>query len=402
MNSAALAESRQRIGFLYLNIGHFLDHLFILIFATVAALRLADEWGMTYGELIPYATPGFVAFGVCAIPAGWLADRWSREGMMAVFFIGIGICAVLSGLASTPFQIALTLTAVGVFAAIYHPVGLAMVVEGRSKTGVALAINGVFGNMGVAVAALLTGYLIDTAGWRSAYFVPGAFSIAVGVGYLMFIRNPAAAAIPETAKKTVSTSDGAPTIDRNTLLRVFALVLFTTAIGGLVFQSTTFSLPKIFDERLTDIAGTATMVGWYAFLAFSIAAFAQLVVGYLIDNHSLRAVFAVVALSQAALFFAMTHLDGWLSLIVAIGFMLAVFGQIPINDVLVGRIARSEWRSRAYAMRYIVTFSVSASAVPVIAWVHSARGFSALFEILTVSAFIIFVAVLFLPDTRKL
>ena len=101
--------------------------------------------------------------GVCAIPAGWLADKWSQEGMMAVFFVGIGLCAVLSGLASTPFQIALTLTAGGVFAAIYHPVGLAMVVEGRAKTGVALAINGVFGNMG-AVAALLTGYLIDTAG----------------------------------------------------------------------------------------------------------------------------------------------------------------------------------------------------------------------------------------------
>ena len=378
MNSVAVTESRQRIGFLYLNIGHFLDHLFILIFATVAALRLADEWGMTYGELIPYATPGFVAFGVCAIPAGWLADRWSREGMMAVFFIGIGLCAVLSGLASTPFQIALTLTAVGVFAAIYHPVGLAMVVEGRSKTGVALAINGVFGNMGVAVAALLTGFLIDTAGWRSAYFIPGAFSIAVGVGYLLFIRNAAAAA-PDAPEKTASSSDNATTIDRNTLLRIFALVLFTTAIGGLVFQSTTFSLPKIFDERLTDIADTATMVGWYAFLAFSIAAFAQLVVGYLIDNHSLRVVFAVVALTQAALFFAMPHLDGWLSLVVAIGFMLAVFGQIPINDVLVGRITRSEWRSRAYAMRYIVTFSISASAVPVIAWVHSARGFSALF-----------------------
>lgn len=402
MSSIALTGSRQRIGFLYLNIGHFLDHLFILIFATVAALRLADEWGMTYGELIPYATPGFVAFGVCAIPAGWLADRWSREGMMAVFFIGIGACAVLSGLASTPFQIALTLMAVGVFAAIYHPVGLAMVVEGRSKTGVALAINGVFGNMGVAVAALLTGFLIDTAGWRSAYFVPGAISIAVGVAYVLFIRNAAVATAPEAAQKKASSTDGAATIDRNTLLRIFALVLFTTAIGGLVFQSTTFSLPKIFDERLTDIAGTATMVGWYAFLAFSIAAFAQLVVGYLIDHHSLRAVFAVVALTQAVLFFAMTHLDGWLSLVVAIGFMLAVFGQIPINDVLVGRIARSEWRSRAYAMRYIVTFSVSASAVPVIAWVHSARGFSALFEILTVSAFIIFVAVLFLPDTRKL
>ena len=396
-----MSEKSQRIGFLYLNIGHFLDHLFILIFATVAALRLADEWGMPYAELIPYATPGFIAFGVCAIPAGWLADRWSREGMMAVFFIGIGACAVLSGLATTPFQIALTLTAVGVFAAIYHPVGLAMVVEGRSKTGVALAINGVFGNMGVAVAALLTGYLIDTAGWRSAYFVPGILSVLIGIAYIAFIRQARDADAPDTPAAGSKPSD-TPAIEKSLLLRIFALVLFTTAIGGLVFQSTTFSLPKIFDDRLTDMAGTATMVGWYAFLAFSIAAFAQLVVGYLIDNHSLRVVFAVVALAQAGLFFAMIHLDGWLSLVVAIGFMLAVFGQIPINDVLVGRIARSEWRSRAYAMRYIVTFSVSASAVPVIAWIHGTRGFGALFEVLAVAAAVIFIAVLFLPDTKKI
>ena len=401
MNSAGAAEKRQRIGFLYLNVGHFFDHLFILIFATVAALRLADEWEMTYAELIPYATPGFVAFGVCAIPAGWLADKWSREGMMAVFFVGIGLCAVLSGLANTPFQIALTLTAVGVFAAIYHPVGLAMVVEGRAKIGVALAINGVFGNMGVAVAALLTGYLIDTAGWRSAYFVPGILSVLTGVGYMMFIRQSRTAPPTEKSAGTGRPSS-APAIEKSMLLRIFALVLFTTAIGGLVFQSTTFSLPKIFDERLSDMAGTATMVGWYAFVAFSIAALAQLVVGYLFDNHSLRVVFAFVALAQAGLFFAMIHLDGWLSLIVAIGFMLAVFGQIPINDVLVGRIARSEWRSRAYAARYIVTFSVSASAVPVIAWVHGTCGFGALFEILASAAFVIFIAVLFLPDTRKM
>ena len=137
-------------------------------------------------------------------------------------------------------------------------------------------------------------------------------------------------------------------------------------------------------------------------MAISVAALAQLVVGYLVDNHSLRVVFAFVALAQAGLFFAMIHLDGWLSLVVAIGFMLAVFGQIPINDVLVGRIARSEWRSRAYAARYMVTFSASASAVPVIAWVHGTRGFGALFEILSVAALVIFIAVLFLPDTKKM
>ena len=78
-----------------------------------------------------------------------------------------------------------------------------------------------------------------------------------------------------------------------------------------------------------------------------------------------------------------------------------VFGQIPINDVLIGRIARSEWRSRAYALRYIVTFSVSASAVPLIAWIHGTKGFSALFELLAAAAILIFLAVLFLPNTKK-
>ena len=124
--------SRDRLNFLFLGIGHFIDHLFMLIFATVAALRLADEWGMSYAALIPYAMPGFVAFGLCSIPAGWIADKWSREGMLVIFFIGIGASSIATALADSPAEIALGLFAIGVFAAIYHPVGLAMVVtDGR-------------------------------------------------------------------------------------------------------------------------------------------------------------------------------------------------------------------------------------------------------------------------------
>ncbi|GMQ74836.1 MAG: MFS transporter [Gammaproteobacteria bacterium] len=390
------------MGFLFLNVGHFLDHFFMLIFATAAALRLTTEWDLSYAALILYATPAFVAFGIGAIPAGWIADKWSREGMMVIFFIGIGVSSALAGMANSPLQIAVGLTLIGLFAAIYHPVGLAMVVHDRKKTGIPLAINGVFGNMGVASAALLTGFLIDTAGWRSAFVISGAVSILLGVLYLSFLRadRPAEADAPEAVasgkKKLEPTS-----IPRNTLLRIFAVIFFTTAIGGLIFQSTTFALPKIFDERLTDIAGTATMVGWYTFLVFSVAAFAQLVVGYLVDNYSVRAVFASVAILQAAFFTLMIQLTGITALIVAIAFMLVVFGQIPINDVLVGRMARSEWRSRAYAFRYIVTFSVMASAVPLIAWVHGTWGFSTLFGLLAAAAFLIFLAALLLPKSEK-
>jgi len=371
----------------------------MLIFASVAAFQLNSEWGMSYAALIPYATPGFIAFGVCALLAGWIADKWSRESMIVIFFIGIGLSSILTGMANSPIQIAIGLTLVGIFAAIYHPVGLAMVVQGRTKTGIPLAVNGIFGNMGVASAALLTGFLVDSSGWRSAFFVPGAISIVLGVAYLLFIRGDKP---PEAANAATGKVAESPSISRQTFLRIFAIILITTAIGGLVFQSTTFALPKIFEERLFDFAGTATLVGWYAFLVFSLAAFAQLVIGYLVDHHSIRTVFATVALSQAVLFFFFIHLEGIAALLVAFAFMLVVFGQIPINDVLIGRMARSEWRSRIYALRYIVTFSVMASTVPLISWVHQNWGFEKLFGILTIAALAIFAATLVLPKSSPI
>ncbi len=376
--------------------GHFLDHFFMLIFASVAALRLTQEWNLSYAELIPYATPGFIAFGVCAIPAGWLADKWSRDGMMLVFFIGIGLSSVFASMANNPVQIALALTFIGVFAAIYHPVGLAMVVDGRQKTGIPLAINGVFGNMGVACAALITGFLIDTAGWRSAFVISGMVSVGVGLLYLVFLRTQhptVASSAAFIAGKTEATR-----YSKSTLIRVFAIIFFTTAMGGLIFQSTTFALPKVFDERLGAMADTATLVGWYTFIVFTVAAFAQLVVGYLVDKYSVRVVFICVAILQALFFTLMIQLSGLAALVVAIAFMLVVFGQIPINDVLVGRMVRGEWRSRAYGMRYVVTFTVMATAVPFIAWVHSSWGFAELFGVLAVAALCIFSAVWFLPD----
>ncbi len=392
--------TRDRINFFFLNIGHFYDHLFVLIFATVAALTLAREWHMSYAELIPYATLGFIAFGVGAVPAGWLADKWSREGMMVIFFIGIGLSAIATTFAQTPIQIAIGLLAIGMFAAIYHPVGIAMVVHGRERTGMPLAINGVFGNMGVATAALLTGFLIDVSGWRSAFVLPGAASIVTGVAYGAFVHAGRAAAAEEHSSGAAArkAATNTLTLDRATMARLFTIIFFSTAVGGLIFQSTTFALPKIFDERLPDMAGTATLVGWYAFIVFAVAAFAQLMVGYLVDNYSIRVVFAFVAALQTLFFTLMQQLTGPLALIVAIAFMLVVFGQIPINDVLVARITRSEWRSRVYAVRYIVTFSVMASAIPFIAWLHAYWGFAALFRVMAIAAFATFLAVLWLPS----
>ena len=371
----------------------------MLVFATAAALTLAREWGMSYAELIPYATPGFVAFGLFSLPAGWLADKWSREGMMLVFFFGIGISAVATALAQSPLQMAFGLFAIGVFGAIYHPVGIPLVIQGYVKTGLRIAVNGVFGNLGVASAALLTGYLVDQSGWRSAFIWPGLVTIVIGIGYAFLVARVHSkdSSADEGGASPATATAGNLQLGRNLLIRIFAIVFFSTAVGSLVFQSTTFSLPKIFDERLGDLAISATLVGWYAFVVFAIASMGQLVVGYLLDRFSIKAIFVGVAIFQVVFFLAMIGRVGSIALLIAIAFMLVVFGQIPINDVLVGRVTKTEWRSRAYGLRYVIGFTVMASAVPMVAWIYARWSFDALFVVLAAAGAGILIAVMMLP-----
>ena len=392
--------NQKRLNFLFLNLGHFFDHLFILIYATVAALALQSEFDRSYAELIIYATPMFVAFGAFALPAGWLADRWSRHGMMIVFFSGLGVTAILTGMAETPLQIGAGLFFIGVFASIYHPVGITMVVEtNRERTGMALGINGVWGNMGVAFAAIMTGALIDTAGWRAAFFVPGVAALATGLVYAIFCaRNGGAKKIaapvsakPEAAKLV---------LDRRTLIRVFAIIALTTTLGSLIFQAITVSLPKVLEERLVDVAQSATEIGAWAFLVLAVASLAQILIGHLVDRYSIKWVFAVVALLQVPAFVVFIGITGVPVLVVSLVFMLLVFGQIPINDALLSRITTSQYRSRIYGVKFVLSFAVSAGAVPLVAVLHQATGFDGLFALMAVTAAIIAAAVIALPRMR--
>jgi MFS family permease len=403
--------NRDRTHFLFLNVGHFLDHLFTLIFATVAALALSREWHLGYGELLKYATPGFFAFGVFSYPAGWLADKWSREGMMVLFFVGIGVASVATAFAQTPLQIGIGLFVIGVFAAIYHPVGLAMVTAKWKNTGMRLAVNGVWGNLGVASAALITGYLIDNGGWRMAFVIPGVFSIAVGIAYAL-ARWREIAAERVTAKSAGGAA--AASIDhRSLLLRVSLIVFMTTAVSSIIFQSTTFALPKVFDERLQGIAAitaswlrdhglggradVATMVGAFAFAVFAVASMAQLVVGSLLDRYGARPVFMGAAVVQLVFFGLMAGSQEIVGLIVALGFMLGAFGQIPINDFMISKMASGAARARVYGIRYVVSFTALAAALPLISFVYERWGFDTLFYVLAAAAGVILVLVTCLP-----
>ena len=405
--------NRDRTHFLLLNAGHFFDHFFTLIFATVAALALSREWGLGYAELLGYATPGFFAFGLFALPAGWMADRWSRDGMMVVFFVGIGLSSMVAGFAPTPLLMGAALFVIGMFGAIYHPVGLAIVTSTWKNTGMRIAVNGVFGNLGVASAALVTGYFIDHGGWRAAFVIPGAVSIAIGIGYA-WLRWPQVRTVSTRSAATSTRVEPTPSADyKALLLRVSVIVFITAAISSIIFQSTTFALPKIFDERLQGIATAladawktgggagqgevATMVGMFAFVVFAIASLAQLVSGKLLDHYGPRSIFMSAAVIQVVFFAAMPGLHEGIALAVAFGFMLGAFGQVPINDFLIGKMASGQYRARIYAVRYVVSFTVLAATLPFVAVVYDNWGFDTLFRVLAVLALLILAAVACLP-----
>src|SRR5689334_18831847 len=174
---------------LLLNVAHAIDHMFLLIFAT-AVTTIALEFGLTrWEELMPYSAAAFFFFGVGSLPAGKLGDHWGRRSMMLLFFFGMGLSALLIAATRTPLQMALALGLLGCFASIYHPVGIPMLLQGAKRPGWTIGVNGFAGNIGVALAAVVTGYLVKHLGWRLAFAVPGIVSVGCGVAFWLTAKE---------------------------------------------------------------------------------------------------------------------------------------------------------------------------------------------------------------------
>ncbi len=381
--------------FLFLNIGHLLDHFFMLIFTT-AVLTMESEFADSYGRLLLLTTWSFFFFGGASLPAGWLGDKWSKKGMMLVFFIGIGSASIFTGFSETPRQVEIGLALVGIFAAIYHPVGLAMVVADATRVGRSLAINGVWGNMGVALAALTTGAIAELYGWRAAFIAPGMVSIVIGVFYALHLKSEKTDSAATAKKKTMAA------IPVATQRRAFLFLIFAPLLGGLIFNATTISLPKIMDERLSSLFEGTSEIGMITAIVFGCAAMAQLVVGELLDRYSTKKIYVFLLVSQLAMSLLAISAVGWNSVFIALPLMLATFGIIPVNDWIVAHFISSEYRSRVYAVKSVLALGIGAIAVQVSGRLYETTGsFEALFMLMAGCAAAVLVAAVILIPARR-
>ena len=359
-----LARRRLAIGFL--NWAHALDHFVILIYPTVV-IELEVVYGRSYATLIALATASFVAFGLFSLPAGWLGDRWSRRNLMVAFYVGCGVSLIGAAFAPSLTMLAVALFALGMFAAIYHPVGTAMIIENATVRGRTMAFNGVCGNLGVSLAAGITAALTAALSWRGAFFVPGVVCIATGAVYLWLV--------PDEKRSAASRSTSADVAMPNmTAAMMFGLFVVVALSAGLVFNTISVALPKIVDERvgsgisLIEVGGLTTSV-------FLCGAVAQITVGRLVERIQPHILFASLAIMQFSGVVWSAYANG-VTLLFALAFtMAAIYGQITVNDLIIARYTADAWRSRIYAVRYFLTFMISGVAVTMIALLYGRGGF---------------------------
>ncbi|MEK9532556.1 MAG: MFS transporter [Alphaproteobacteria bacterium] len=374
---------------IYLNISHFLDHFIMLIFAK-AAYDAGRHFGMSYDEIIIYGVAGFILFGAVAPLAASLADRFSRSLLLVIYHFGIGLAAILAGFAQTVWQLSAAIGLIGVFASIYHPVGIAMLIKSNRRIGFRLGINGVFGNMGVAAAPLIAGILLTMGDWRLCFILPGIFCLIYGFAFIIALEEEYQLPTP---KKQVKKSGFSP----NWKLAL-AAVFLSTASGGFVFSAMTFVVPRYFEISMASISSSVAITGLLASLVYACASFTQIAVGWIIDRVEPKWVLFGIGIGQIFFIFLTSQFTDYALFFAMLIAMSFVFGQIPITDTILSRYVPDEWRAKALSLKFMLNLVVGAAVLPICGiLLQSGILMSSLFFILSFIAALVVASGIILP-----
>lgn len=389
-----MAITESRIVLAFSSVGHTFSHLVMLLFPTII-IALESEWGAPYSELNMLLLGGQLLFGAAALPAGIIGDKWSAPKMMLIYFFGTGAACIATGYSNSPWEMGIGLAAIGLFASIYHPVGIAWLVRDAKNRGKALGISGLFGAIGVAGGPLVAGIMIDLDGWRAAFIVPGLACMAVGVLMLPFMGRLKDRPAPE---KPVHTGEN----HRNDLIRTAMVLVVTVICSGIIYQALSISLPKLFDTRLASITGGDTaMLGTLVAAVFFFSAMSQLIGGWLADRYSVRAVYFIFWALQGPLLFVAAGMSSVMLWPTIAAVFCASSAALPAENSLFAKYAPPQWRSTAFGLKFVLALGVSAAAVPLVSYLHAATGgFFWLLVVLSVMAGVAAVAAFMLPSGK--
>ena len=376
--------------------GHTLCHLLVVLFPTVL-LALEVEMELSYKELAALAVPAAFLFGAGALPAGWLGDRWSKTNLLEIFFYGTGASTIITGFAHTPLMLGIGLAGIGLFASIYHPVGMSWLVSRTSKTGTALGVNGLFGSFGFVLAPLVAGSLTGLWSWRVAFIIPGIVCLCVGILFSISLRT-----FLEDVENPIHKAAYESSSSKN-IWMTFGLMGMALFLSGMFHQIVQFSLPKDFDLRVLLTSGSLLGTGSMVSLVYGAGAIGQLLCGRLADHYSERQLYCslfLITVPIVALASQLTEIPLVLSM------MLAVFlssGALPVENTLLVRYAPSHRHGMVFGSKLLLGFGFSASGIYLSGWIYDLSGsFNWLYALLVMLASAVAIIAFFLPGQRVL
>ena len=364
-------------------------HMFAA-FYFVIVLSIEQEWNFTYDELISLWTLGALLIGLGAIPAGWLSDKWSRSSMMAIMFIGMGISSILCGISNDKSLLFIGLSLLGLSCAIYHPVGIAWVVNSSKQKGKALGINGIFGGVGIGSGAFVAGLLIKFFSWNFAFILPGIFSIVIGlILFICIFKN-------FISFENAKSKDLKDKNSSNELIIIACIMLFSMFGLGLTFQIMQTSIPKVFDIRIENLSTfeIGTIIG----IIYGIAGFMTLIGGILADKFSLKKIYIIGIAAQVPCFYFMAFFTNFNLFLVSL--ILAMFNSsiLPTENILLAKFTPEKHHGLIYGIKFIVAFGSAPIAVFLISSIYEkTKEFTDLFYMSSILMALVTISVLFLP-----
>lgn len=384
-----------RLVLVFACLGHAWFHVLVALYL-ILVLLIEPVWQRPYDELIALWTPGALLLGLAAPAAGWLGDRWGEVRLMILFFLGSGAATIACGLAPGPFPLLAGLSLLGLFGAIYHPVGTAWVVKNATTRGKAIAVLGVCGSLGAAVSSLVAGGLADIFDWRLAFIIPGAGTLATGLALLLAFL---------TGRVTDREGDALaqPEPQRGEVRQAFAVLAVTMSLTTLLYYAFTTMLPKWLEREVGPALGEGLLaLGALVTLIYLLGATAQFVGGHFADRGKAKAVYTVsFALKAAALILAV-FVTGWPVVAAAVVVIFVFDIAAPVENVLIARFTSSRRRGLAYGLRNGIAILAGPLGVQLVAWLFGeASGFDALLLVLAALALLVLIAALLLPSERR-
>ena len=380
----------------YAATGHLMMHMFAA-FYFVIVLAIEDDWNFSYDELINLWLLGSLLVGLGSIPAGWLSDRWSRSGMLAIMFIGLGVSSILCGLSNNKFSLMINLSALGLFCSIYHPAGISWVVNTSKETGKALGFNNIFGGVGIGLGAFSSGLIIDLYNWNYAFIFPGAISIIIGIGLFLHIYQG------KISFKNIISDKFNDNPEQNQLLKIAIIMLISITCMSFVYQILQSSLPKVIDIRLAErLDFGASQIGLIVSFIYIVSGLMNYIGGILADKYPEKNIYLIGILGQGILLFFIFSLSNYFLIIISLFIVAFNSSILPAENLLLAYFSPQKHQSLVYGIKFIVSFAIAPIALFLISTSYeTTKEFSYLYLSSGILMLILFFVVFTLPSTQK-